>query len=308
MPEGDLTLVGQYEDPSLDVTIDAPQRGATPAVTATINKADPASLAGFNAGLKEGTSCRLYWAKIPAFDAEGQPITGLKVERPADLETLRDYEEIGSDETFQPGYYYLAGVQTHPRTLAPRPPVRRVDRQVPSWFPATANETVTGFYSYDGDFFYYLFDPLPYQLTFDANGGSFADGQTAAKTEVPFNTTATAPAAPVRKGYVLQKDADGNVIWISAKDGQPYDLTKPVTADATLYAIWEIAQTHTVTFDPNGGSLPGGCRQPGRRQGGPDRCGRPGHGSGSGNQAHPVRLQAGQLVHDARPRQRRCAL
>ena len=78
-------------------------------------------------------------------------------------------------------------------------------------------------------------------VTFNPDGGEpKPDDQT-----VKHNETATEPDAPTREGY----DFAG---WVD-EDGNPYDFSTPVTRDIELTATWT-KKTHTVTFDPAGGS------------------------------------------------------
>ena len=70
-------------------------------------------------------------------------------------------------------------------------------------------------------------------VTFD-----HADGRgTTTDRAVAYNTPVTAPAAPKRAGY-------GFVEWCSDKEcTKPYDFTKPVTSNMTLYAKWALPST-----------------------------------------------------------------
>ena len=84
-------------------------------------------------------------------------------------------------------------------------------------------------------------DPTYYIVTFDTNGGSDINQQ-----RVASGAGVTKPVDPTRKGYAF----DG---WYSDEAlTTPWDFSTPVTDNMTLYAKW--TQTHTVTFNSNGGS------------------------------------------------------
>lgn len=89
--------------------------------------------------------------------------------------------------------------------------------------------------------------PADVTVTFDTKGGSEVD-PVSARTGSRLSDLAV--KAPVRKGFVFRgwyKDADCQTPW-------DYD-TDLITADMTLYAYWEEAETeYTVTFDTKGGS------------------------------------------------------
>ena len=65
-------------------------------------------------------------------------------------------------------------------------------------------------------------------VTFDSQGGSAVEAQ-----EDEYGFQATAPKDPTKANYTFQG-------WYTAADemGAPYDWTKPVTEDITLYAHW----------------------------------------------------------------------
>ena len=70
-------------------------------------------------------------------------------------------------------------------------------------------------------------------VTFNANGGKYADNTTVNIVLVPHNHTATAPATqPTRTGYTFgawYTDSSGTSVWNSAT---------PITADTTIFAKW----------------------------------------------------------------------
>ena len=66
-----------------------------------------------------------------------------------------------------------------------------------------------------------------YTVSFDSNGGSSVAAQS-----VNYNTTASKPADPSRKGYTFAG-------WFTGKDCKTaYDFNSNVTGDITLYAKW----------------------------------------------------------------------
>ena len=82
-----------------------------------------------------------------------------------------------------------------------------------------------------------------YTVTFVSNGGS-----SVAKQTVAYDGKAVRPADPAQDGFVFAG-------WYSDKAlAKAYDFNSAVKSDLTLYAKWEREVTHTVTFDPNGGS------------------------------------------------------
>ncbi|BBI36704.1 InlB B-repeat-containing protein [Cohnella abietis] len=85
-----------------------------------------------------------------------------------------------------------------------------------------------------------------YTVSFNSNGGSAKSDQ-----PVDYNSTATKPTDPTRSGYTFGG-------WYSDSGLEtPFDFTNtPITASKTLYAKWT-ANTHTVTFNSNGGSAVG---------------------------------------------------
>ena len=86
-----------------------------------------------------------------------------------------------------------------------------------------------------------------YTVTFNANGGS--DGSYTSKT-VTYNSTYGTLPTPTRTGYTFKG-------WFTAASGgtQVAATTKvAITANQTLYAQWT-ANTYTVTFDADGGSV-----------------------------------------------------
>ena len=70
-------------------------------------------------------------------------------------------------------------------------------------------------------------------VTFNANGGKYADNTTVNIVLVPHNHTATAPATqPTRTGYTFgawYTDSSGTSVWNSAT---------PITTDTTIFAKW----------------------------------------------------------------------
>ncbi|MCD7746919.1 MAG: CAP domain-containing protein [Firmicutes bacterium] len=86
-----------------------------------------------------------------------------------------------------------------------------------------------------------------YTVTFDSDGGSSVSPQT-----VAYNSAATEPTAPSKKGYVFdgwyaivdqydEEQDDWNQLHVT------YDFSTPVTEDITLYASWKADTTSTTT-------------------------------------------------------------
>ena len=82
-----------------------------------------------------------------------------------------------------------------------------------------------------------------YNVTFDTNGGSEAASQV-----VLWGENASQPEnAPVKEGYTFAG-------WYGDKECTiPYDFSKEIKEDTTIYAKWTI-NTYKVSFDTNGGS------------------------------------------------------
>ena len=85
-----------------------------------------------------------------------------------------------------------------------------------------------------------------YDVTFNSNGGSYVDSQS-----VGYGNPIPEPQAPKLEGYTF----DG---WYAdaAFGGSPWNFTTGIMPEGglTLYAKWT-ANTYTVTFDANGGSV-----------------------------------------------------
>lgn len=78
-----------------------------------------------------------------------------------------------------------------------------------------------------------------YKLTFDANGGNFADGTTTVVNEkTAYNSTIVAPADPTRTGYAFAG-------W------EIYPAKMPA-GDLTVKAIWTENATYTITYVVDG--------------------------------------------------------
>lgn len=82
-------------------------------------------------------------------------------------------------------------------------------------------------------------------VTFNSNGGSAVES-----VKVKDGETVTKPTDPTYDGYkFLYWTADGKT---------EYDFTKPVNANTTLVAVWQVessAKSFTVTFHPTGGTV-----------------------------------------------------
>lgn len=92
-------------------------------------------------------------------------------------------------------------------------------------------------------------DATDYTITYDANGGSNALAPQTA-TGTGSATTTISDEAPIRTGYAFAG-------WATSASGtaayQP-DSSITVSSNTTLYAVWT-ANTYTVTFNPNGGTV-----------------------------------------------------
>lgn len=96
-----------------------------------------------------------------------------------------------------------------------------------------------------------------YEVTFDANGGSYADGNTV-KLHTAGGKIISAPSEPERDGFVfngynVKRDGSGAAITFGS-DGYTF------TRATTVYAQWTDegeGGVYTITFDANGGKLIG---------------------------------------------------
>lgn len=80
-----------------------------------------------------------------------------------------------------------------------------------------------------------------YTVTFNANGGNFADGSTSVSWEVPFEGEIIPPTEPTRTGYIFAG-------WTPAV---PANMP---AANQDFYAVWEPI-TVTAVFDAKGGTF-----------------------------------------------------
>ncbi|MBO5691808.1 MAG: InlB B-repeat-containing protein, partial [Spirochaetaceae bacterium] len=92
-----------------------------------------------------------------------------------------------------------------------------------------------------------------FTVTFDANGGSFADGSQTQQITVQEGTQVTAPETqPTYQGHIFE-------FWATSQnDGglSQYEFSQPVTGDLTLYAKWRAQnQVASVKFDPATGPV-----------------------------------------------------
>lgn len=88
--------------------------------------------------------------------------------------------------------------------------------------------------------------PQKFTVTFDANGGSFADGNTTQQITVEEGTPVTAPETePTYQGHIFD-------FWATSQDDgglSQYEFSQPVTGNLTLYAKWrEVNQVSSVQF------------------------------------------------------------
>ena len=80
-------------------------------------------------------------------------------------------------------------------------------------------------------------------VTFNANGGTFADGEDTKTETVESGNAATDPTDPTNGDKVLAGWYEDSGLT------KKFDFSTPVTADTTLYAYWQVAP---VTFTPAG--------------------------------------------------------
>lgn len=84
---------------------------------------------------------------------------------------------------------------------------------------------------------------LSYTVEFNSNGGSAVESQT-----VNSGDKVTLPPTPTREDYVF-------VGWFDNAGEEWSFANRRVTENTTLTARWEACETHTVTFNSNGGSV-----------------------------------------------------
>ena len=85
---------------------------------------------------------------------------------------------------------------------------------------------------------------VQYTVTFDANGGAFADDTTAVTQTVSENALLTAPVSPSKTGAKFggwATSADGSTLWKFATD--------TVTGNMTLYAVWNEEAAAIISVD-----------------------------------------------------------
>ena len=91
--------------------------------------------------------------------------------------------------------------------------------------------------------FYAKFEPKPYKVTFDVDGGSAVAAQT-----VYYGKEASEPAAPKKDGYVF-------LGWAADKNGKAaFNFDEPIQGATTIYAKWAPVGTPVVKFDTTGGN------------------------------------------------------
>ena len=89
-------------------------------------------------------------------------------------------------------------------------------------------------------------EPVTYSVVFNTNGGSFISAQS-----VKSGEKAVKPADPIKEGFTFDgwyKDSECKTV---------FDFNAPITGPTIVYAKWNdgsVAQSHTVTFNSNGGS------------------------------------------------------
>ncbi len=83
-----------------------------------------------------------------------------------------------------------------------------------------------------------------YTVTFDANGGTFADGKTTLTQNAQEGSTLTAPSSPARTASAFggwATDKSGKTLWKFATD--------TVTKNLTLYAVWKEQSAAIISAD-----------------------------------------------------------
>lgn len=104
-----------------------------------------------------------------------------------------------------------------------------------------------GIMTTDGAKFYAIWKAHSNTLTWDANGGNALTGNYTSGT-VDFGTEIIKPNTPTRTGYTFKG-------WSASANGTPTDVLGAMPDEAlTYYAIWQI-NTHTITWNANGGVL-----------------------------------------------------
>lgn len=93
---------------------------------------------------------------------------------------------------------------------------------------------------------YAIWDPIPYYITYDANGGSSAPSR---QTKYYGEVIYISDTIPRRTGYDFLYWRDGLYSGTRWDPGESYSGNY----DLTLYAIWQII-TYTVSYSSNGGS------------------------------------------------------
>ena len=99
--------------------------------------------------------------------------------------------------------------------------------------PAQSNKTYTAVWKSN--------NPQKYNITFDANGGTFEDGSNTKTQTVEEGSKPSEPNAPTKKGYTF-------VGWDSE--------ISLATGNRTYKAVWEkVLEKYNITFDANGGKF-----------------------------------------------------
>ena len=99
-----------------------------------------------------------------------------------------------------------------------------------------------------------------FTVTFDANGGEWADGDTVKTQEVTTGKRAAEPAEPEYEGGLLS-DLNFTGWYRDEACTDLYNFNATVKENMTLYAGWEQVDKYTVIFDAGEGSFSGGSTQ-----------------------------------------------
>jgi uncharacterized repeat protein (TIGR02543 family) len=138
-------------------------------------------------------------------------------------------------------------------TLVSLPTPTRSGYAFSGWFTATTGGTqvTTSTVFSTNTTIYAQWTLNKYAVTFDANGGTVTPE--ADTTGVGWMLTSL--PVPIRSGYTFNG-------WFTATTGGTQVTTSRVySANTTIYARWTL-NTYTITFDPNGGTLPGDGTSP----------------------------------------------
>ncbi len=192
----------------------------------------------------------------PDYERAAYRLHALAADAELEHETITGTEGEGDDLTFLGEYKVGKGLEL--------PMPTRPGYEFKGWYAGWTEDAghagdPVGFISRHAEgeqHFWAKWEPLPppagdyWTVTFDSRGGTAVEPQYVDKAT---GGTVVRPADPVRSGWAFTG-------WHADSLGlRPFDFSKPITADTTVYAGWERdggedAATHTVIFDTQGGS------------------------------------------------------